>query len=47
MTVRLPLPALLGGEPIRPAGPPDWPGPDAAVELAVHRARGRWHLGQI
>ena len=29
------LPALLGGRPVRPEGPPDWPLPDAAVTEAV------------
>lgn len=41
-------PALLGGEPIRPAGPPDWPPPDAGVaarlaELAQSGDWGRYH----
>jgi perosamine synthetase len=39
-----PLPALLGGEPIRPEGPPDWPGADDSVSLALRRAvaDGSW-----
>ena len=38
------LPALLGGDPIRPAGPPDWPGPDDAVRdaLLASVADGSW-----
>src|SRR4051812_176796 len=38
------LPALLGGPPIRPEGPPDWPPPDAAVTEAVTAALrdGSW-----
>jgi dTDP-4-amino-4,6-dideoxygalactose transaminase len=38
------LPALLGGEPIRPGGPPDWPPPDEAVRAALERAwrDGSW-----
>lgn len=37
-------PALLGGPPVRPDGPPDWPGPDAAVREAAERAcaDGSW-----
>ncbi len=39
-----PAPALLGGEPLRPAGPPDWPGNDDAISLALGRAvaDGSW-----
>jgi len=37
-------PALLGGAPIRPAGPPIWPPTDEAVIEAIHRAAtaGAW-----
>lgn len=37
-------PALLGGVPIRPEGPPDWPGADRAVAeaLAAAVADGSW-----
>jgi perosamine synthetase len=39
-----PLPALLGGEPIRPEGPPDWPGADEDVSRALRSAvaDGSW-----
>jgi dTDP-4-amino-4,6-dideoxygalactose transaminase len=35
---------MLGGTPVRPAGPPDWPFPDAAVETALRLAvaDGSW-----
>src|SRR5947209_3711110 len=38
------LPAILGGEPIRPEGPPDWPSGDASVRLALEAALrdGSW-----
>jgi dTDP-4-amino-4,6-dideoxygalactose transaminase len=38
------LPALLGGPPVRPEGPPDWPPPDPAVAEAVAAALrdGSW-----
>jgi dTDP-4-amino-4,6-dideoxygalactose transaminase len=38
------LPALLGGEPIRPQGPPGWPAQDEAVRSALERAwrDGSW-----
>src|SRR5262249_53524770 len=38
------LPAILGGPPLRPAGPPDWPGPNAAVADAIAQALadGSW-----
>jgi perosamine synthetase len=38
------LSALLGGEPVRPAGPPDWPLPDADVAEALREAQanGSW-----
>jgi dTDP-4-amino-4,6-dideoxygalactose transaminase len=38
------LPALLGGPPVRPQGPPDWPPPDEDVLCAIHAAYadGSW-----
>jgi dTDP-4-amino-4,6-dideoxygalactose transaminase len=38
------LPALLGGEPVRPQGPPDWPLPDPEVAAAIEDAirDGSW-----
>jgi len=38
------LPALLGGTPVRPEGPPAWPLPDAEVQAAVAAAvaAGAW-----
>lgn len=44
-------PALLGGRPVRPEGPPVWPGANAAVEEALRRAAaaglwGRYHSEQ-
>src|SRR5947209_13545643 len=38
------LPALLGGEPVRPGGPPGWPCPDEAVRAALEAAwrDGSW-----
>jgi dTDP-4-amino-4,6-dideoxygalactose transaminase len=38
------LPALLGGTPVRPEGPPVWPRPDADVQAAVADAAraGAW-----
>ncbi|HEY1191457.1 MAG TPA: aminotransferase class V-fold PLP-dependent enzyme, partial [Gemmata sp.] len=38
------LPALLGGAPVRPEGPPGWPLPDADVQaaLAAALASGAW-----
>jgi dTDP-4-amino-4,6-dideoxygalactose transaminase len=38
------LPALLGGPPVRPQGPPDWPPPDDAVLQALRDAHadGSW-----
>jgi dTDP-4-amino-4,6-dideoxygalactose transaminase len=44
MSPQLPLPALLGGEPVRPEGPPDWPGADESIALALSRAvtEGSW-----
>src|SRR5579872_5805952 len=40
----LDIPAILGGAPIRPAGPPDWPFPDPDVLASVQRvlADGSW-----
>lgn len=42
------LPAILGGRPMRPAGPPDWPGAEPNVAAAVQSALadgswGRYH----
>src|SRR5581483_1701135 len=38
------LPALLGGTPVRPEGPPPWPPPDPDVQaaLAAAFASGDW-----
>jgi dTDP-4-amino-4,6-dideoxygalactose transaminase len=38
------LPALLGGQPLRPQGPPPWPPPDEAVRAALEAAfrDGSW-----
>jgi perosamine synthetase len=38
------LPALLGGQPVRPEGPPDWPMPDEDVHQALESAYrdGSW-----
>src|SRR6516225_7977559 len=38
------LPALLGGRPVRPQGPPDWPTPDEDVLQALQSAYkdGSW-----
>jgi perosamine synthetase len=38
------LPALLGGPPVRPGGPPDWPFPDPGVldALGTAHAEGSW-----
>jgi perosamine synthetase len=46
------LPAILGGEPTRPQGPPEWPLADAAVLEAMRQAYedgswGRYHGGHI
>lgn len=37
-------PALLGGRPVRPEGPPEWPVPDPEVLAALHNAHadGSW-----
>src|SRR5688572_7372373 len=38
------LPALLGGTPLRPSGPPPWPPADPAIHEALERAfaEGSW-----
>src|SRR5258707_1219096 len=36
------LPALLGGPPVRPHGPPDWPLPDEEV---LHALQAAYHDG--
>jgi len=46
------LPAILGGEPIRPQGPPEWPIADDAVLEALRAAYrdgswGRYHGGHV
>jgi dTDP-4-amino-4,6-dideoxygalactose transaminase len=46
------LPALLGGAPVRPQGPPDWPPDDAEIRTAVAAALadgswGRYHAGHV
>ena len=49
------LPALLGGSPLRPQGPPDWPAADEAVRAALQAAwrDGSWgkyqggHVGRL
>ena len=46
------LPAILGGEPIRPQGPPEWPIPDESVLEALQSAYrdgswGRYHGGHV
>jgi dTDP-4-amino-4,6-dideoxygalactose transaminase len=46
------LPALLGGPPVRPQGPPDWPLPDPDVAEALRRAYesgcwGKYHGGSV
>lgn len=40
------LPAILGGEPIRPEGPPNWPIPDPQIEAVFSQlyASGNWGL---
>ena len=40
------LPALLGGTPVRPEGPPGWPLPDADVTAAVASAMASGAWGQ-
>jgi dTDP-4-amino-4,6-dideoxygalactose transaminase len=46
------LPALLGGRPVRPQGPPAWPVPDDAVRAALDAAYrngswGKYHGGGV
>jgi dTDP-4-amino-4,6-dideoxygalactose transaminase len=46
------LPAILGGSPVRPAGPPDWPLPDTQVLSALEAAYrdgswGKYHGGRV
>lgn len=46
------LPALLGGRPLRPDGPPAWPLPDEAIREALESAYrdgswGRYHGGRV
>ena len=46
------LPALLGGPPVRPSGPPPWPPPDPAVRAALAAAIdagawGQYHGGHV
>ena len=49
---RLPnLPALLGGVPMRPQGPPSWPPPDPEIEAVLQQAAregwwGKYQAGQ-
>src|SRR5260221_14320951 len=45
-------PAILGGPPVRPQGPPDWPSPDEDIAHAletVYRsgAWGKYHGGTV
>jgi dTDP-4-amino-4,6-dideoxygalactose transaminase len=45
-------PALLGGRPVRPGGPPDWPAPDEEVLAALQAAYrdgswGKYHGGHV
>jgi perosamine synthetase len=52
MTPSFPLPALLGGPPVRPQGPPDWPIPDDDVLTALQAAHangswGKYHGGSV
>ncbi len=44
MSVEGTLPALLGGAPVRPQGPPDWPLPEEGVRAALEAAfaDGSW-----
>lgn len=46
------LPAILGGRPVRPQGPPDWPMPDEDVQRALQAAYhdgswGKYHGGRV
>jgi perosamine synthetase len=52
MTADNALPAILGGEAIRPQGPPQWPVADEAILEALQRAYadgswGRYHGGHV
>jgi perosamine synthetase len=52
MTADKALPAILGGEPIRPQGPPQWPIADDAILEAMRQAYldgswGRYHGGHV
>jgi dTDP-4-amino-4,6-dideoxygalactose transaminase len=52
MTAADSLPALLGGPPVRPQGPPDWPPADEAVREALLAAWrdgswGKYHGGHV
>ncbi len=52
MTTDRGLPAILGGEAIRPQGPPDWPIPDESILSAMQAACrdgswGRYHGGHV
>jgi dTDP-4-amino-4,6-dideoxygalactose transaminase len=52
MTANDALPAILGGQPIRPQGPPDWPIADEAVRQAMQSAYsdgswGRYQGGHV
>lgn len=40
------VPALLGGDPIRPGGPPSWPIPDEDVRAALEKAYSQGACGQ-
>lgn len=46
------LPALLGGPPVRPQGPPEWPFPEPDVAEALRAAYesgswGKYHGGNV
>lgn len=52
MTADNDLPAILGGTPVRPQGPPEWPIADEAVLAAMRQAYddgswGRYHGGHV
>jgi len=52
MTADNALPAILGGEAIRPQGPPDWPIADESILAAMQSAYrdgswGRYHGGHV
>src|ERR1700740_807019 len=40
------LPAILGGRPVRPQGPPDWPFPDEDIWQALQAAYGDGSWGK-